>query len=163
MFKCKICNKSIELECNYKKHSKKCEKINSLKNEIIDLYINQNFSVKDLRKKYKIQSTDIKDILGDKIRSRSESLILSHKKYPDKFKHSDETKKKLSKIRLDFMKKNPNKTSWRLSNLSYPEKLFVDYIEKEGINKKYSIIREYSVFPYFIDFPFVNEMNTLSR
>ena len=56
------------------------------------------------------------------------------------------------------MKNNPEKTAWRLSNVSYPEKLFIEYIESNGLDKKYSIIREYSVFPYFIDFAFVNQM-----
>ena len=56
------------------------------------------------------------------------------------------------------MKNNPDKTAWRLSNISYPEKLFIEYVEKNGLDKKYSIVREYSVFPYFIDFAFVNQM-----
>ncbi|NBT49608.1 MAG: DUF559 domain-containing protein [Actinobacteria bacterium] len=60
--------------------------------------------------------------------------------------------------RLEFMKNNPEKTAWRLSNVSYPEKLCIEYIEKNSLDKKYSIVREYSVFPYFIDFAFVNEM-----
>jgi very-short-patch-repair endonuclease len=56
------------------------------------------------------------------------------------------------------MKNNPEKTAWRLSNVSYPEKLCIEYIEKNGLDKKYSIVREYSVFPYFVDFAFINEM-----
>ena len=56
------------------------------------------------------------------------------------------------------MKNNPDKTAWRLSNVSYPEKLFIEYVESNGLDKKYSIVREYSVFPYFIDFAFVNQM-----
>ena len=56
------------------------------------------------------------------------------------------------------MKNNPDKTAWRLSNVSYPEKLFIEYVESNGLDKKYSIVREYSVFPYFIDFAFINQM-----
>ena len=67
-------------------------------------------------------------------------------------------KKYQKKERLEFMKNNPDKTAWRLSNISYPEKLFIEYVEKNGLDKKYSIVREYSVFPYFIDFAFVNQM-----
>jgi very-short-patch-repair endonuclease len=59
---------------------------------------------------------------------------------------------------VEFMKNNPEKTAWRLSNVSYPEKLCIEYIEKNGLDKKYSIVREYSVFPYFVDFAFLNEM-----
>lgn len=54
------------------------------------------------------------------------------------------------------MKNNPEKTAWRLSNMSYPEKVFMDFLIKHKLNKKYLIIREYSFFPYFIDFAFVD-------
>jgi very-short-patch-repair endonuclease len=158
MFKCKICNRKLDNFGNFNQHIKKCEKLSQIKDDIINLYVNEDYSVRDLRKKFKVQSDDIKIILGDKIRSLSESNKLAHKKYPEKFKHSDETKKKLREIRLDFMKSNPEKTAWRLSNVSYPEKLCIEYIEKNGLDKKYSIVREYSVFPYFIDFAFLNEM-----
>ena len=55
------------------------------------------------------------------------------------------------------MKENPEKTAWRLSNISYPEKLFLDALSKYELDKKYLIVREYSFFPYFIDFAFINE------
>lgn len=158
MFECKICNRVLDNIGNLNQHIKKCQKLSNIKDEIINLYVNKNYSVRDLRNKFKIQSGDIKNVLGDKIRSFSESNKIAHKKYPEKFKHSEETKKKLRNIRLEFMKNNPDKTSWRLSNVSYPEKLFIEYIESNGLDKKYSIIREYSVFPYFIDFAFVNQM-----
>ena len=122
------------------------------------MYVNESYSVKDLRKKFKVQSDDIKDILGDKVRSLSDANKLAHKKYPENFKHTDESKKIMREKRLEFMKNNPEKTAWRLSNVSYPEKLCIDYIENNGLDKKHSIVREYSVFPYFIDFAFVNEM-----
>ena len=59
--------------------------------------------------------------------------------------------------RLKYMKEHPEETAWRKSNLSYPEKIFKDYIENNELNKKYLIIREYPIFPYFIDFAFINE------
>jgi very-short-patch-repair endonuclease len=158
MFECKICNRKLDNVGNFKQHSKKCEKLSVIKNELIRLYVDESYSVNDLRKKFKIQSNDIKDILGDKVRSLSEANKLAHKKYPENFKHTEESKKIMREKRLEFMKNNPEKTAWRLSNVSYPEKLCIDYIEKNGFDKKYSIVREYSVFPYFIDFAFVNEM-----
>ena len=157
MFECKICGRKLDNIGNLNQHIKKCKKLSEIKEEIIDLYINKNLSVKDLRKKFKLQSKDIKTILGDKVRSTSEASKLAHKKYPNSFKHSEETKKIISEKRLGFMKNNPDKTAWRLSNISYPEKLFVEYVESIGLDKKYSIIREYSVFPYFIDFAFINQ------
>jgi very-short-patch-repair endonuclease len=158
MFECKICGRDLFNPGGLGQHIPKCERLSLIKDDVIKLYVNDCYSVRDLRKKFKLQSNDIKIILGDKIRSLSESNKLAHKKYPEKFKHSDETKKKLREIRLDFMKSNPEKTAWRLSNVSYPEKLCIEYIEKNGLDKKYSIVREYSVFPYFIDFAFLNEM-----
>jgi very-short-patch-repair endonuclease len=158
MFECKICGRKLDNVGNLKQHIKKCEKLSVIKDELIKLYVDESYSVKDLRKKFKVQSNDIKDILGNKIRSSSEAIKLAHKKYPENFKHTEESKKIMREKRLEFMKNNPEKTAWRLSNVSYPEKLCIEYIEKNSLDKKYSIVREYSVFPYFIDFAFVNEM-----
>jgi very-short-patch-repair endonuclease/DNA-binding Xre family transcriptional regulator len=158
MFECKICGRKLDNIGNLNQHIKKCEKLSEIKEEIIDFYVNKNFSVKDLRKKFKLQSDDIKIILEDKVRSVSEANKLARKKYPNSFKHSEESKKIMREKRLEFMRNNPDKTAWRLSNISYPEKLFIEYVESNGLDKKYSIIREYSVFPYFIDFAFVNQM-----
>ena len=158
MFECKICNCNFNNLGGLNQHIKKCEKLSIIKDEIIRLYVNESYSVRDLRRKFGVQSEDIKIILGDKVRSLSDANKLAHKKYPNNFKHTEESKKKMRGKRLEFMKNNPDKTAWRLSNVSYPEKLFVEYIENNGLDKKYSIIREYSVFPYFIDFAFVNQM-----
>ena len=158
MFECKICNRKLDNFGNFNQHIKKCEKLSQIKDEIIRLYVDDSFSVMDLRKKFKVQSDDIKIILGDKVRSASDANKLAHKKYPEKFKHTEESKKIMREKRLEFMKNNPEKTAWRLSNISYPEKLCIEYIEKNGLDKKYSIVREYSVFPYFVDFAFLNEM-----
>jgi very-short-patch-repair endonuclease len=158
MFECKICNRKLDNLGNLNQHSVKCSRLLEIKDEIINLYVNENYSFRDLRKKFKIQPTDIKKILTDKTRSLSESNKIARKKYPELFKHTEETKKILREKRLEFMKNNPDKTAWRLSNISYPERLFIEYLESNGLNKKYSIIREYSIFPYFIDFAFPNEM-----
>lgn len=158
MFECKICNRKLSNLGNLNQHIKKCKKLSQIKDEVIRLYVDDSFSVMDLRKKFKIQSDDVKIILGDKVRSSSDANKLGHKKYPEKFKHTEESKKIMREKRLEFMKNNPEKTAWRLSNISYPEKLFIEYVELNGLDKKYSITREYSVFPYFIDFAFVNQM-----
>jgi len=158
MFECKICNRKLDNVGGYSQHIKKCEKLSLIKDELIRLYVNESYSVKDLRKRFQVQSTDIKNILGDKVRTLSDANKLAHKKYPENFKHTEESKKIMREKRLEFMKNNPEKTAWRLSNVSYPEKLCIEYIENNGLDKKHSIVREYSVFPYFIDFAFVNEM-----
>jgi hypothetical protein len=95
MFECKICGRDLFNPGGLGQHIPKCERLSLIKDDVIKLYVNDCYSVRDLRKKFKLQSNDIKIILGDKIRSLSESNKLAHKKYPEKFKHSDETKKKL--------------------------------------------------------------------
>jgi len=67
------------------------------------------------------------------------------------------TKELQRKARLKFMKDNPEKTAWRLSNMSYPEKIFIKKCEELKLSEKHLIIREKSEFPYFIDFAFEHE------
>lgn len=133
--------------------------INEEKKKLIVKDYNDGLSIGDICKKYAISSKSYvsKYILDGKTRSISEANKLAHKKYTKSFKHSEETKKKMREKRLIWMKKNPEKTAWRLKNMSYPEKCFQKLLEDNGMDKKYLIYREYSVFPYFIDFAFINE------
>lgn len=125
---------------------------------IIEDYEN-GFSLKEVCKKYNIPSKSYVSnyVLSGKTRSLSESIKIAHKKYGESFKHTEETKKKMREKRLAWMKANPERTAWRLKNMSYPEKCFQKILEDNGLDKKYLIYREYSVFPYFIDFAFINE------
>lgn len=149
---CKFCNKEINNSGALVIHEKKCINIQNIKNEVINLYVNKNYSHRELRQKFKIQSYDLKNILKDKTRTISEATKLEHNKNPRIL--SKEHKDKLRIARLKFMKEHPEQTAWRLSNLSYPEMLFLNkLIELDWINK-YDIQREKSVFPYFIDFAF---------
>ena len=154
---CKICSKEIKGDINLVKHQTKCQYVESIKKEVFDAYTKELLSITKIRKKYKLQDTDIYRILGNSLRDRSNSAKLARKKYSESFKHSDQTKQKIREIRIKFMKENPNETAWRTKNLSYPEKLFLDKVIELNLDKKYSIVREYSIFPYFIDFAFVNE------
>jgi very-short-patch-repair endonuclease len=125
---------------------------------IIEDYEN-GLSLGEICKKYSISSKSYVSnyVLSGKTRSLSESIKIAHKKYSDSFKHTEETKKKMREKRLAWMKANQDKTAWRLKNMSYPEKCFQKILEDNGLDKKYLIYREYSVFPYFIDFAFINE------
>lgn len=116
-------------------------------------------SIGEICKKYNMSSKSYISnyVLSGKTRSLSESIKMAHKKHPNSYKHTEETKKKMREKRLAWMKANPEKTAWRLKNMSYPEKCFQKILEDNGLDKKYLIYREYSVFPYFIDFAFVNE------
>jgi len=70
---------------------------------------------------------------------------------------SDETKAKLRDARLRYMKENPGETAWRKSNMSYPEQCFFNAIQHRKLDEQYLIIRERSVFPFFIDFAFEDQ------
>lgn len=127
------------------------------KQKIVNDYVNNYLSIKDIVKKYEIKSKGrISEILGDNVRSASEATKIAHKKYPERFKHSEETKNLMRKKRLQYMKENPEKTAWRQTNISYPEKCFKKLLIDNEFNKNYLIIREYSIYPYFIDFAFID-------
>ena len=130
-----------------------------IKEQIIRDYIDNWLSLNEISKKYGIKSKSYisQYILGDKVRSSSEAVKLAHKKHPESYKQSKETKDKIRQSRLRWMKEHPEQTAWRLRNMSYPEKCFKKILEDNGLDKKYLIYREYSVFPYFIDFAFVDE------
>lgn len=70
--------------------------------------------------------------------------------------HTEKTKQKMREKRLKFMKENSEKTAWRQSNFSYPEQQFFKFLEEKEYTKKFNIQREFSVFPYYIDFAFVD-------
>ena len=78
-------------------------------------------------------------------------------KVASKRKHSEETKKKLRKKRLAYMQANPQCTAWRTGNaMSWPEKVFINAVERTGWYEKFEITREKSFYPYFVDFAFEN-------
>lgn len=124
---------------------------------IINDYVENGLSIKEICIKYNIKSkTYLINLLGSNIRNMSDANKLAHKKYKENFFHTDETKEKIRQKRLSFMKEHPEKTAWRMGNFSYVEKIFYNFLVENGYDKKYLIIREYSVFPYFIDFAFVD-------
>lgn len=130
-----------------------------LKEQIKRDYIDNGLSLGELSEKYQIKSKSYLSayVIGkENMRSITESLILAHKKYPHKFLHSDETKQKMREKRLHYMLTNPSKTAWRMGNFSYLEQLFQKLLIENELDKKYLIIREYSVFPYYIDFAFID-------
>jgi len=153
MEKCKNCGE----ECiDVLTHERYCDKVYHLKDDVLKMYEN-GISIKKISDALKISRMRVMKFLKGKTRNISDSTKLAHKLYPEKFKHTEETKKLLSKKRLEWMKNNPEKTAWRLSNMSYPEKLMFNKFLELEYDKKYLIVREKSVFPYFIDFAFENE------
>lgn len=121
-------------------------------------YIYNELSKADIMQKYGIKSNYlVTKIIGkENIRSISDAAKIAHKKKSEHFKHSEETKQKLRQIRLTYMKAHPEQTAWRKNNSSYIENLFSKILQETKLDKKYKIVKEYSVFPYYIDFAFVD-------
>jgi very-short-patch-repair endonuclease len=155
MLKCSKCERVLKNTGAYSIHIRNCKLNKKLIKDIINDYVCNELSVQDLIKKYNISKTQFLPYI--KLRNPSESATLAHKNKPESFKHSEKSKQLIRERRLEWMKNNPEKTAWRKSNMSYPEKIFKEKLEKLGLYKKYLIIRERSVFPYFIDFAFENE------
>lgn len=62
--------------------------------------------------KYNIKSRSyICKLLQGKIRSMSEANKLAHQKYPEKFKHSEESREKIRQTRLEYLKEHPENTA----------------------------------------------------
>lgn len=114
-------------------------------------------SIRDIERIYNIKCRNWiqKNLLKGLTRNFSEANSLTHKKYPDRFKHTEEYKAKMREIRLKYMAEHPESTAWRKRNEpSYPEKCFIKFLVENGYDKKYLIEREKSVFPFYIDFAF---------
>ena len=121
-------------------------------------YIENFFSIRDIAKKYNIKSKEYlcNKLLKGHVRNYSEASKIAHRRYPDNFRHDEVSKEKMREARLKFLREHPEKTAWRQSNLSYPEKMFKNMLIEEHLDEKYLIIREYCIFPYYIDFAFVD-------
>jgi len=117
--------------------------MNEKNKKIIECYINGE-SGKSICSKMKIGFNTFKKILKKNnihMRSLSESLILAHKKYPEKFKHSEKTKKIMSLKRKNFLKEHPDKHNWKNSEkFKSPP---CEYLKKELKKKGVNFIEEY--------------------
>lgn len=125
-----------------------------IKNEYLE-----GASIRELQEKYNIKCRDWLQysLLNGVMRNSSDALKIAHKKYPERFKHDDAYKEKMREFRLNYMKEHPENTAWRKRNEpSYPEKCFIKFLEENKYSEKYLIEREYPVFPYYIDFAFVD-------
>lgn len=119
--KCIHCDKEISIN-NYSRHIKNHERILKETDNIINEYLIGKLSIRELSIKYKTHHKNISFILLEnniKLRTHSESIKLSHELYPEKFKHSEETKKKLSEIHKNNSYGNMNYFRGRKTILYY--------------------------------------------
>ena len=69
----------------------------------------------------------------------------------------EEMKEKIRKGRVKFLQENPGQHgAWNKENKSYLENWFEEFYLSELLNEKYDIQFNYSVYPYFLDFAFVD-------
>lgn len=87
-------------------------------------------------------------------RNRSEANRLAHKLYPDSFKLSEDTKKKISEARKKYLKENPEKVPYKInhsSKKSWPEEIFERALIRYNIK---DWVRNYRNGLYEYDFAF---------
>lgn len=74
--------------------------------------------------------------------------------------HTEETKELIRKARFNYLKNNYDKTSWYKSAnnlMTYGEELLHNKLVQLNFYSTYDIVYQYPVYPYFIDFAFINE------
>lgn len=110
MFRCNICEEIFDNKFSLSNHLRYHSKYDSIKNDIIDDYVNNNLTYRELCKKYNannsILNRILKDVNVDILDKKRKRNTLSHL-------HSDETKIKLSEIRKKWLKENPEKHVWK--------------------------------------------------
>lgn len=83
-----------------------------IKQNIVNDYVNNLLSIREVMSKYQVKSKEyIIKLLGNKMRTISESGKIAHQKHPENFKHSEEAKAKIRARRLAYMKAHPENTA----------------------------------------------------
>lgn len=160
-----VCSRKISEETKNKLRQIQLNKIHNIQynnndvKKIQELYLQQNYSFLEL-----IQLGYCKKMINyalkGKKRSKSEANHLAHIKYPESFKHTEKTKEKIRKARVNYLKLQTGKTAFERrynGEMSHGEQALHDIFLKNDIYKKYDVVNEYCEYPYFIDFAFVNE------
>lgn len=125
----------------------------------VQKFYDKNHFWNDVLKKFNINSYTLNKALKEgkfKSRTRSESAKIHSNLFPKK--HSEETKKKISESRKNYLKNNPDKVPYLLNHSSmgdsYPEK----YFKKIFNFKKLSYKFKYQFSVYELDFAFVDKL-----
>lgn len=162
---CKNCNgeytpKKYGSDCCSVSCSNKFRKISSTDEgrykELQDKY-DSGLSWREVSKNLKFSYNTISSLISKSkllSRTRSEAVRLDNLHNPRK--HSEETKKKISEIRLKFLRENPDKVPYMInhsSKKSYPEELFENALKSSGID---NYVYNYRNGIYQYDFAFVD-------
>jgi very-short-patch-repair endonuclease len=154
MLQCEKCKRKFKKNKSLLQHF--CSFDENKIQEAMNEYISKKLSFYQLYKLYKINAVYAKErlIKQSKFRSLSESISEGRKKI--NFHLTDEQKAHLSKKRKQYLKLHPYENAWKRGTISYGEKLFKNLIERLNLTEKYDIIREFSIYPYYLDFAFLN-------
>lgn len=115
IIECDFCNLSTKNRLSFSSHIKSCNIVRDNLDSILSEYKN-GYSLRGIISKYKISRLLMVRILEKNslsIRNLSESLIGRIGK-----PHTDETKKRMSVIKKEYYKNNPDKHHWKSSNRS---------------------------------------------
>lgn len=154
---CRRCNTEFNNNRSLSNHKNKCTGIKNLY-YIIQKEYDGGLSLRDLSEKYNISKNTIR--INIKTRDQSQASKIAHKKYPDSFIWTDSMKQKQRINRLNYLNKRSGDSAWEKRSrgeFSYLEEWFNKKCEDRGIYEKYDVINEYTIFPYSIDFAFINE------
>lgn len=156
--KCGYCKQEISI-MNYTRHIKKHIKINKYSDDIIKDY-NNKYTYNEIRRKYKLQKSDIDYILDiNNIEKRTQQESIKNGREKSNYKMSDETKQKISK-KLSKAHSEGRHPGWSHINLdksrrSYPEKII--YNLKNNDFFQLLMEEKYPFGKYFLDFAFINK------
>lgn len=121
----------------------------------IQNFYDNSHSTRDVSKEFKINLKylyDAKEFGLFRTRSKEDGYKLSSKKLKgNSKKHTQETKDKISKIRTEYLKNNPDKVPYLLNHSrseSYPEKYFTEVFRNENI----IVEKNFRVGIYELDF-----------
>lgn len=156
MIVCTKCLREFGNKGAFTRHKNVCNCDREDKQNIRKLY-DSGLSSREIRKSgYGLRV--VKDSLRGYRRSHSEAGKLAHKRHPNSFKHTDESKKKMSEARKKWLEKNKHKYNWRYKEETYPEKIFREWCETLDVK----IIAEFTPDNfdryYRIDFAVIDKM-----
>lgn len=139
MNKCNICDEEFDNKISLNNHLRFHKKYDAIKDDIIDDYVNNNFTYRELIDKYNSSNVALikilKDVDTDPVKKKRNRNTLSHK-------HSNETKKRMSIIRKNWLKENPEKHVWKYRDkfISKP----CEFLKSKLLMNNVSFVPEYT-------------------
>lgn len=123
----------------------------------VQKFYDDDHTRRDIISKFKISERSVTNAVYEKLivlRTRSEANIIARIKYPRKL--SEETKNKISKSRIKYLKDHPDQVPYLLNHSSkgssYPETYFDEIFEGKFNYDKY-----FRIGLYHIDFAIINK------